>query len=147
MNKISLETFAGLLVLILVTMLGFKAYSIYKQNNEFMNSKMNVYYAKFNNIEGIKEDSFVKIGGVNVGKVLNLSIQDDFSILVKIGVDNKFKLKRDSILGVASTGLFGLKYLSILPGFEETELKADEFFEFTKSSVNIEDLISKFATK
>ena len=53
----------------------------------------------------------------------------------------------DSVLSVATSGIFGSKYLSIKPGFEENFIQNKGLFINTQSSLNLEDLISKFATK
>lgn len=147
MRKFSIETPIGLFVLILVSMFSFKVYDIYKEINLFKKKNFNTYYAEFNNLEGIKISSFVKVGGVSVGQVEKIELKPNLKIIVKLIVDDSVKLKRDATLSVASSGIFGSKFLSISNGMEDEYMKNNDKFMYTNSSLNIENLINKFASK
>ena len=101
-------------------------------------------YAKFNNIEGIKVGSKVKIGGVYVGVVEETKLKTDtYQVNVKIGLRDDIQLPTDSIISVASTGLLGEKFLNIKPGVEEDILQNGSSFNTAISTINLEDLIGK----
>src|SRR5271156_2626871 len=46
------------------------------------------YKAVFANVSGLKDGNFVRVAGVEVGKVQKISIQPDFTVLVEFGVDD-----------------------------------------------------------
>ncbi len=50
----------------------------------------------------------------------------------------------DSSANVSSDGLFGGKYLSIVPGGEDETLKNGEEIEHTTGPINLESLIGNF---
>jgi phospholipid/cholesterol/gamma-HCH transport system substrate-binding protein len=53
-------------------------------------------------------------------------------------------LSDDVIASVTTAGLIGDKYIKISPGGSETMLKPDGMITETESSVNLEELISKY---
>lgn len=143
MNKSSLETIIGLVVVCVAI---FFAYTMYKASTITGNSD-NTYTLKayFDRADGINQGSDVKISGVKIGKVLELSLDyDNYSAIVTFSVINKVKLSSDSSAEIVSNGLIGDKYISISPGSEQELLKEGDVIEFTQSSVNLEGLISKF---
>jgi phospholipid/cholesterol/gamma-HCH transport system substrate-binding protein len=46
------------------------------------------YQAVFSNVSGLKTDNFVRIAGVEVGKVKNIEVRDDATVLVEFTTDN-----------------------------------------------------------
>lgn len=144
MKKFSIETPVGLFVLILVSMLSFKMYDFYKETNRFKKKNLKIYNAEFDNIEGIKTASLVKIGGVSVGQVESIDLKPNFRVLVKISLEEELTLTRDATLSVSSSGIFGTKFLSITNGFDKNLLQEGDRFLYTNSSMNLENLINKF---
>jgi phospholipid/cholesterol/gamma-HCH transport system substrate-binding protein len=144
--KHGLETVLGFIVLIICIVFlkhSLKFSSFYNGQNE----KTKSLCAVFNNVEGIKIGSDVKIGGTRVGTVSNISLnKNTFQVKINILVDDNIQISTDAILAVTSSGIFGNKYLTIKQGIEEDYLKDGACFFNTQSSTNLEDLISKFAT-
>ena len=103
-----------------------------------------VLYAKFNNIEGIKVGSEVKIAGVRVGVVKDVKLDNNtFQVKLKLNVMENLNIPNDSTLAVTSSGLLGGKFLNIKPGIEEDVLTNGSSFTSTQSALNLEDLIGK----
>lgn len=101
--------------------------------------------AKFNNASGIALGSDVRIGGIKIGTVSDLSLDaESYEAIVSMQIRNNTKLPKDSSASVVSSGLLGEKYIQITPGGEEKMLKDGDKIEFTQSSVNLEELIGKF---
>ena len=101
--------------------------------------------AKFDNIDGIKAGSDVKISGVKIGTISDQFLDEkDFRATLKILINDNIKIPTDSSAKISSEGLLGSKYLSITPGGDEEFLSAGEAIQFTQSSVNFEDLLGKF---
>lgn len=101
--------------------------------------------ASFSNISGIAAGSPVRIGGIKVGVVEDLSLnKESYQAVAKVRIEQDVKIPRDSSAAVQSTGLIGEKFLSIEPGGDEESLKDGEKISFTQPSVNLEEMIGKF---
>ncbi|MDR1425962.1 MAG: MlaD family protein [Rickettsiales bacterium] len=101
-------------------------------------------YAKFANINGITLGTKVKIGGVDVGNVHSISLEEDHTVLVSLNIKFGIKIPVDSCLKVSTIGLIGGRYLRIDAGGEEEILHSGDRFDFTESAVDLEDMISRF---
>ena len=141
-NKKSFEAIIGALVLLLC---GLFFSHIVKSNESLKQEKYkDVLYAKFNNIEGIKIGTEVKIAGVRVGFVEKTQLDTNtFQVKVKLNVMENLNIPDDSILAVTSSGLLGGKFLNIKPGVGDSVLTNGSSFTSTQSSMNLEDLIGK----
>ena len=103
-----------------------------------------ILYAKFNNIEGIKVGTEVKIAGVRVGQVVSTQLDTNtFQVKVKLNVVDNLNIPDDSTLAVTSSGLLGGKFLNIKPGVSDISLTNGASFSNTQSALNLEDLIGK----
>lgn len=116
----------------------------------FTDGKLKTYNLKalFSSIDGISVGSDVKISGIKVGEVTHVSVNPkSFQAEVEIKILTKFKLPTDSSVSVQSSGLLGSKYLELAPGVEDDNLKDRDTIKYTQSALNLEKLISQFATK
>lgn len=113
----------------------------------------NKYYtvtAKFNNINGLKKEAAVKVGGIQIGYVQSIELDQDFTPKVVIKIQQKYNNIPDtSVLSIKSNSLLGDKFLSLSIGFSDPEFSTylqdgSEIYN-TIGSVDLEDLISKFA--
>lgn len=104
--------------------------------------------AKFSNIGGLKVRSSVKVGGVVVGRVASISLDEDFAPNVVMEIDTNFNQFPDSSsVAILTSGLLGEQFVGLTPGFvdEETEILADgDLIEDTRSAMVLEDLIGQF---
>jgi len=104
--------------------------------------------AKFDNIGGLKVRSAIKVGGVVVGRVSAISLDEDFSPSVTMDINTQFDQFSDSSsVAILTSGLLGEQFIGLTPGFvdEETEiLKSGDAIEDTRSAMVLEDLIGQF---
>lgn len=100
--------------------------------------------AIFNNIEGINVGTKVKIGGIEVGEVNKLIIDKNYKVVINMKIRNNIKIPVDSNIKVATSGLIGGKYLRIEVGGEEEYMANNDIFEFTESTMDLEDMITRF---
>ncbi|MEI2265371.1 outer membrane lipid asymmetry maintenance protein MlaD [Erwinia sp. CGal63] len=111
-------------------------------------------YATFDNIGGLKSGSPVKIGGVVVGRVTEIGL-DEKTYLPRVSMDIEEKynqLPDTSSLAVRTSGLLGEQYLALNVGFDDPEmgtamLKDGSTIQDTKSAMVLEDLIGQFLYK
>lgn len=108
-------------------------------------SKSYVLQAEFNNISGVKAGADVQIAGVTVGKVRQLSLNEESQAVVKMQIDKTVAVPKDSIASVKSQGIIGDKFIQIALGGDEKLYKPGETIVDTESAVDLESLISKFA--
>jgi phospholipid/cholesterol/gamma-HCH transport system substrate-binding protein len=78
------------------------------------------YNAVFNTVSGLKDGNFVRIAGVEVGKVKNITIRDDATALVTFGTDDSVVLTEGSRAVIRYDDLIGGRYLALEQGPGET---------------------------
>ncbi|ACQ68539.1 outer membrane lipid asymmetry maintenance protein MlaD [Candidatus Hamiltonella defensa] len=111
-------------------------------------------YANFDNIGGLKMHSPVKIGGVVIGKVSDISLKGpNYTPRVTIDIDSQYHHIPDtSSLAIRTAGLLGEQFLALNLGFEDAEmgttiLKSGDTIKNTSSALVLEDLIGQFLYK
>ncbi|XXN63715.1 outer membrane lipid asymmetry maintenance protein MlaD [Enterobacter ludwigii] len=112
-------------------------------------------YATFDNIGGLKISSPVKIGGVLIGRVADISLdQKTLSprVTMDISEDYADKIPDTSSLAIRTQGLLGEQFLALNLGFDDPELgsamlKNGGTIRDTKSALVLEDLIGQFLYK
>ncbi|KFK95326.1 MULTISPECIES: outer membrane lipid asymmetry maintenance protein MlaD [unclassified Serratia (in: enterobacteria)] len=111
-------------------------------------------YATFDNIGGLKARSPVKIGGVVIGRVAEISLDaKTYTPRVALDIQDKYNQIPDtSSLAIRTSGLLGEQYLALNVGFEDpdmgtTILKDGGTIQDTKSAMVLEDLIGQFLYK
>ncbi|KMJ73686.1 phospholipid ABC transporter substrate-binding protein [Salmonella enterica subsp. enterica serovar Typhimurium] len=108
-------------------------------------------YATFDNIGGLKVRSPVRIGGVVVGRVEDISL-DPKTYLPRVTLDIEERYNHipdTSSLSIRTSGLLGEQYLALNVGFEDPELgtsilKDGSTIQDTKSAMVLEDMIGQF---
>lgn len=74
------------------------------------------YRAVFTNVSGLKGGNFVRIAGVEVGKVTNLSLHRDGTVTVDFSVDKGLPLTGGTKAAVRYENLVGDRYLALEEG-------------------------------
>ena len=126
--------------------------------NQGMSGNGEIYKvnAKFDNIGGLKERSSVKVGGVVVGRVSRIYLDERELIpVVEMEISSNYAktFPDTSSVSILTAGLLGEQYVGLTPGFVfpgeapiyigdqdgETQYIVD-----TKSALVLEDLIGQF---
>ncbi len=73
---------------------------------------------EFKDVAGLQAGNNVRLSGINVGTVENVSIVSDTSVKVEILIDENTRkfIRKDAIASIGSEGLMGNKVLIINPG-------------------------------
>jgi phospholipid/cholesterol/gamma-HCH transport system substrate-binding protein len=74
------------------------------------------YHAEFTNISGLKSGNFVRIAGVEVGKVTGLTLRRDGTVTVDFAIDRSLTLTEGTRAAVRYENLIGDRYLSLEEG-------------------------------
>lgn len=105
--------------------------------------------ALFENIGGLKKRAPVKLSGVVIGRVADISIDaKTYKAKVLMEIDTFYStLPLDSSAAILTSGLLGDQYVGVTPGAEEDFLKSGDRLEFTQSALVLEELIGQFLVK
>ncbi|MCI5050127.1 MAG: outer membrane lipid asymmetry maintenance protein MlaD [Rickettsiales bacterium] len=104
-----------------------------------------VVNARFDDITGISNGSDVRVAGMKIGVVNDLSFNEQsYQATAHLMIDGNVKLPEDSSASVVSSGLLGEKFIKLEPGGSDKTLDSGDTIKFTQSSVSFEELIGKF---
>ncbi len=144
--QIKTETKVGIFVIVAITIficmtLGIGAF-------RFGSHGYLPYKVTFNDASGLARKANVKIAGVKVGWVDNLTLTDSGKAVADIMVDKKFALYENAYAVVRQEGLIGTKYLEVAPGdpmFPKL-VSGDELAKPGREAVSVDELLFKFKT-
>lgn len=101
--------------------------------------------AAFDNIGGLKVRSPVSAGGVRIGKVADISYDNQrFEALVTLEIDEHYRFPTDTSASILTEGLLGEQYVGLEPGAEEAYLQPGELIQLTQSALVLEQVIGQF---
>ncbi len=84
--------------------------------SQFRYEKTNTYTAVFANVSGLRENNFVRIAGVEVGKVKKIAVQPDSTVRVEFSADDSVVLTEGSRAVVRYDDLFGGRFMTLEEG-------------------------------
>lgn len=141
MKKNYFETILGT-VIILFSIYAFKIYlDINRQNPNIKNI---IVKANFLKLGGVIVGNDVKLRGIKIGVVSDVSLNDDYQAKVIMIIDGQLNLPLNSTISIESEGILGNKYISIMPGDDEgKKIENNGIFTNVKDYQSIEDQVSK----
>lgn len=80
-----------------------------------------VYRAQFSNVSGLKKNDFVRIAGVEVGKVKNIALQRDSTVIVDFSADPTVVLTEGSNAVIRYDNVIGDRFLALEEGAGDTQ--------------------------
>ncbi|WP_019038814.1 MlaD family protein [Psychroflexus tropicus] len=113
------ELKVGILAIVAVGLLIF-GYNFLKGNNLFNSSR--VFYAVYDNVEGLSPSAPITINGYQVGTVTEIKFIDSGKLLVKLNINNDFQFSNKSVAQIYGGGLIGGKSMQINLDDDLTEL-------------------------
>jgi phospholipid/cholesterol/gamma-HCH transport system substrate-binding protein len=135
------DLITGIFVLVGLLAVAFLAFRI--GESPFSEPGGLVLYAKFDEIGGLKPRAPVEIAGVKVGRVAEITLDDDFRARVRFEMDGRLAIPVDTSASIVTAGLLGDRYVSLQLGGEDEILKPGDKIAFTESAVLMERLIGK----
>ena len=141
MKERVIETAVGFIV-ICVAIFSFMFF--YKVSDSGKDGEGYFLNAYFQNIEGVAEGNDVKLSGIKIGYIDNVTLENGtYFAVARLKIKKGIDIPSDSRAIVSTSGLLGGKYIRINPGSADDNLQENGKIKFTQSSINIEDLISK----
>lgn len=101
-------------VFVIVMLLGM--FALMAAFGQFRFGGGNVFNAVFTNVSGLKNGNFVRVAGVEVGKVDDIAVNDDATVRVKFTIANSLKLLQTTRAEIRYDDLIGGRYLELTPG-------------------------------
>lgn len=147
-RQLKIEIWVGAFVLMSIAALLMIAFQV----SNFSGLKEKPTYqvsALFNNIGGLKVRAPVKLSGVVIGRVTDITVDPvSFKARVKMSIEQDYnQLSEDSSASILTSGLLGDQYIGIEVGGAEDYLVNGSEIELTQSALVLEDLIGQFLVK
>jgi phospholipid/cholesterol/gamma-HCH transport system substrate-binding protein len=144
MKKHSIETVVGIFVVIGLVCIAYMTIKLGKVS--FFGNNYYTIYANFSSVSGLRVGNVVEIDGIEVGRVENMTIDQEKQVaVVELKIRKGIKIYDDAAASIKTAGLIGDKYIKIDPGGGGTRLKPGERISETNSPIDVEDLISRYA--
>lgn len=142
-NKEELKNFIiglGVIGFFLVGMIIFKL-----QHNVWQGAEDTDYqiYATFNRTDGLVVGDNVRMSGIDIGRVVNSVLDDDFRATLTLQIKSHILIPDDSSAAIVSSGIMGNKYIEIEPGGSEDYIAPEEEFAYTQDAMILEELINR----
>ena len=142
MKQNYIETVLGGLTFIIAILFFFKFLNVNIDKNAEDSYELS---AKFIKVGGIMIGNDVKLSGVKVGVVSEVSLDEDFFAEVKFRIYSNIKIPKEVSIEVSNDGILGNKYLSLKPLNRDSQeiLKKKSEIINVKDFESIEDQVSK----
>lgn len=102
--------------------------------------------ARFKDIGGLTLRAKVSISGVTVGRVTGIHVDTSAGqAIVDMTLDKDAgPISSDAGAKIVTEGILGGKFIALVPGAEETQLKDGSVIQDTQGALILEDLIGQF---
>lgn len=142
-TKEELKNFFIGLTVIAVCLLLSVVYKIQKNAWEGQDDSDYTLYATFNRTDGLVIGDKVRMAGIDVGRVIDSKLDDNFRATLSFNIDSDVKIPDDSSVSIVSSGIMGSKYVEIDPGGSEDFFAPDDEFVYTQDAMVLEELIER----
>jgi phospholipid/cholesterol/gamma-HCH transport system substrate-binding protein len=98
---------------------------------------------QFSNVNGLQPGNNVRFSGINVGSVMNVTIQNDSTIevVMRLRDDVRQYIKSDALVTIGTDGLMGNMIININPGKGNTPVVEDNALLQSYSRVKTDDIL------
>ena len=140
MHNDTVETLIGALVIGIAVLFGIFAYRS-AGGTGYSGYELT---AKLSKVDGIAVGTDVKLSGIKIGVVSDLTLDPSYLVTVHMSIRKDVEIPEDSSLVVTSSGLLSSNYLSIAPGGSDKMLPAGGLIRNTQGSIDMMGLLSRF---
>ena len=115
--------------------------------SRFPGFRGSTYRAEFSDASGLHRGNMVQIGGIRVGRVQDVGLEDSNTVVVTFEVDNDIDLGTESRASIEVLSLLGEKYLDVQPA-GSGRLSADDVIpvDRTESAYDIVGVFGDLTT-
>jgi phospholipid/cholesterol/gamma-HCH transport system substrate-binding protein len=141
MSRNAIETIMGAVVLVIAALFLFFAYS----TSQIRRTAGYEVTASFDRVDGIRDGGDVRISGIKVGSIVSQTLDPKtYLAVIRMTIDPSVKLPTDTVAQIASSGLLGDKYLSLVPGGADETIPPGGRIQFTQPAISLESLIGQY---
>lgn len=103
--------------------------------------------ASFRSLEGVSVGTDVRLAGVKVGTVSDVTLNPDtYRADTTVTLQSEIVVPDDSAIIISSEGLLGGNFVEIVPGGSPFFYKAGETIEDTQGAISLVSLLLKFVS-
>lgn len=100
--------------------------------------------AAFLKVGGLTDGSDVRLNGVKIGTVSDLTLDyETYDAVVKMSIRSDIKLPVDSVASIGSSGIIGGKFVAIRPGGEKDVVAKGGALTKTEDFKSLEDQVGE----
>lgn len=137
------EVLAGAAVILVAA--GFLLFAVTNSGRTSVTGPTQTLTARFDRIDGLAPGADVRIAGVKVGSITGQRIDPQtFLAVLTMRIDGALRIPDDSSAEIASEGLLGGRFVSIVPGGSERILRDGGQITITQSAISLESLLGRF---
>src|SRR5277367_6492466 len=100
----------------------FFTFALFAMFSQLRFQKEQAYGAEFSNVSGLKDGNFVRIAGVEVGKVKKITVKSDSTVAVEFTADESVVITQGTKAVIRYADLIGGRYLSLEEGAGGTDM-------------------------
>ena len=102
--------------------------------------------ARFTNLGPLRANAPVKVGGVTIGQVSDITLDPvKLDSVVTLAIDNRYSdLPADTSAAILTSGLLGESYVGLAPGGDPEPLRQGDEIFLTQPSVDLMQLVGKY---
>lgn len=101
------------------------------------------FYASFDEIGQLSDRAPVVVGGVRVGQVEGIGLDEDYRPRIRFSVDPTLALPDDTSASILTAGILGNQYIALEPGGSDEMLEPGSDIPYTQSAFVIERVIGR----
>lgn len=140
-NHATRDLIVGLFVLIGLATLAYLSLQV--GGIELGAAKRIAVQATFDDIGGLSVRAPVRIGGVKIGQVSAIGLDEEARPTVTLALDPGVAISTDSTAAIRTAGLLGDQFIAVELGAEDATLADGDAFEFTESAFSIDKLVGR----
>jgi len=128
----------GLFVVLFTSLAIYFAFWLAKRGlNENNYNRYISYFSE--SVDGLNKDSVVKLNGVDVGRVVKISISSKYpsKVRVDMGIYKSIKIKKDMYAILKNQGVTGLRYINIEGGISKDIIKPNSKDSIIKTKISV----------
>jgi len=140
-NHATRDLIVGLFVLVGLATLAYLSLQV--GGIDFGTARRITLHATFNDIGGLSVRAPVRIGGVKVGQVTSVGLDDESRPTVAMAIDAHIEIDSEAAAAIRTAGLLGDQFIAIELSAGEEILADGEFFSTAYDAFSIDKLVGR----
>lgn len=115
------------------------------QRQDFKHVDNHLYHltATFSRTDGLLVGDLVRMGGVDVGRVVDARLNENFHAVLTLEIKEGLNIPDDSSASIVSSSIMGHKYIEIDAGGSDEFLKDGDSFEIVQPAIVLQEVMDR----